>query len=248
MKLMINLLKETAISCWFAIFGARGELRTLYGNCAEVMPAELSQDTCEKLIARMEDVMAENRGRVWTDPVGSDTRVLGFEQDIPELIEKFEIERRIKAIDGYLGFKTRSWCLMANRLIPVDGNLGSGGGFHRDSPFSHQVKYIWYLTNVDKTTGPFEYLPGSHKNIIRTRNYYPLGEMRFEKVEGDLVPVYGKSGTLLICDTKAIHRGKPIERGVRYAITLYTYQKQNGVATLFAKSGLNPKLAIQKAL
>src|SRR3546814_14658032 len=39
---------------------------------------------------------------------------------------------------AYVGRSTKSWLLMANRLLPKDGNLGSGGGLHRDSPFSHQ--------------------------------------------------------------------------------------------------------------
>ena len=33
----------------------------------------------------------------------------------------------------------------------------------------------------------------------------------------------GKAGTLILVDTRGIHRGKPIEEGERYALTNYNW-------------------------
>jgi hypothetical protein len=48
---------------------------------------------------------------------------------------------------------------------------------------------------------------------------------------------------MLVCDTKCIHSGKPIEKGVRYAVTLYTLPTEDGAADLFRKSQIDPALA-----
>lgn len=129
---------------------------------------------------------------------------------------------------------------MANRVVTKPQNLGSGGGLHRDSPFSHQVKCIWYLSDVTPLTGPFRYLPGTHKDLLSQRSDYPIGKMRFERVHGEMVEVHAPAGSLLICDTKCIHGGKPIQEGVRYALTLYTSLRADGTETVLRKLGLPP--------
>ena len=146
----------------------------------------------------------------------------------------------MKAIDAYLGTRTRSWFLMANRVVPKPGNLGSGGGLHRDSAYSHQVKCIWYLCDVASGNGPFRYIPGSHRSAFADRRHYPLGENRVAAAERPLAEVTAKAGSLLVADTKCIHGGKPIERGARYALTLYTYKSIEKSRSVFRELGINP--------
>lgn len=183
--------------------------------------------------------------RVWRDQVGSDSRNKGFEQDIGDLVEHFKIERRIKAIDEYLGRPVKSWFLMANRVVPVENNLGSGGGLHRDSQFSHQVKCIWYMNDVNAENVPFEFVPGSHFNEVSVRDTYSLGEYRFDSVRRghELVEADASAGTMLVCDTKCIHSGKPIEKGVGYVVMLYKLPIEDGTAEIFRKSQIDPALA-----
>ena len=50
---------------------------------------------------------------------------------------------------------------------------------------------------------------------------YQIGKTRFENIGDKYIEVIAPSGSLLICDTKCLHRGKPIRSGERYAITLY---------------------------
>ncbi len=248
MSTMLNYAKTLAASAWMHSFAARGEFRELKEKTAVIVRGALPQDACKQMIERI-DAMADETShpRVWRDSVASDSRIFGFEQDIPEFLEHFEVQRRIEAVDAYTGRKTKSWFLMANRVVPVDKNLGSGGGLHRDSPFSHQVKCIWYLTDVGTENGPFQYIPNTHFNIMKTRADYPLGKSRFDSVSHDLVEATAKAGSLLICDTKCIHSGKPIQSGARYAVTLYTLLTEKGAAELFRKSGVDPELAKRSA-
>ncbi|WP_421706222.1 phytanoyl-CoA dioxygenase family protein [Alloalcanivorax xenomutans] len=243
MKIAINYAKAIIPSIWMHFFAGKGELRSLLYETAKVNKQALSISTCLELIERIEVILSDSdHPRVWRDKIGSDSRIWGFEKDIAELVEEFEVERWIKAVDQYTGRKTRSWCLMANRVVPIGGNLGSGGGMHRDSPFSHQVKCIWYLNNVDGSNGPFQYLPGTNTNLVRDRNQYPLGVSRFNEIKVKAQEVHAKAGSLLICDTKCIHGGKPIESGLRYAVTLYTFPGKAGPEKIFEQSGLDPAL------
>ena len=46
---------------------------------------------------------------------------------------------------------------MANKLIYKKGNLGSGGGWHRDTFFKKQLKFIIYLSDVGEKNGELFY-------------------------------------------------------------------------------------------
>lgn len=246
MRPLLNVAKAQISSTWLNILGARGDFRSLREETAFIQPDCIPGVVCKALIEKIEKISEkDSHGRVWRDSVGSDTRILCFERDIEDLLKNFQIERKIKSIDSYLGKKTKSWFLMANRVLPKENNLGSGGGLHRDSPFSHQVKCIWYLNDVDANNGPFQYVAGTHSNLIDQRRIYPLGKSRFSHVDAEIIEVHAKAGSLLVCDTKCIHGGKPIVSGVRYAITLYTFAKAKGMEEMFRKSGLDPKYAVQ---
>jgi|TARA_A100001518_G_C1221714_1_gene66394 hypothetical protein len=232
-------VKQIVSSLWMLIIGGRGAFKSLKTKTAMVVPGALPKHACDEMIFRMEKFLANIDSRkVWQDDKGSDTRILGFEDLIPDLLGLFRLDENIKAVESYTGRRARSWFLMANKLVPKDENLGSGGGMHRDSPFSHQVKCIWYLNDVSSENGPFQYIPESNVGLIRARSRFPLGQTRFDELTEKAVEVTGDAGTLLVCDTKCIHGGKPILDGVRYAVTLYTLPKKEGKETLFRKSGL----------
>lgn len=243
MTKLVGYFKTVLALAWMRFFAGRGELETLKEQTAILLPDALPPHVCLQLRSRIEEICnVQGHPRIWRDPLQSDTRILGFEHEIGDLLPFFQIERWIRAIDRYLGLKTKSWFLMANRVIPKKNNLGSGGGPHRDSPFSHQVKCIWYLSDVTAETGPFCYVPGTNNQLLKFRDRYPLGKMRFSDVRDNMVEVHANAGTMLICDTKCIHGGKPIQDGVRYAVTLYTFVRHDGDKTVFRQLGLDPAL------
>ena len=124
----------------------------------------------------------------------------------------------------------------AARAILGEWLGGSGGGWHRDDADAKQTKAILYLSDVEMENGPFQFIEGSHKpwDIYRMAFKYnfSFGQNRFtdqelEKVIQDqpnrLKTFTGKAGTLILTDTRGLHRGMPIRKGERYALTNYNW-------------------------
>jgi len=243
-----NIVKNIAMYAWIKIFGGQGKFKNLLTQTAMLQENALSPDVCKQLIMCIDKILEQKKHlRVWKDNTGSDCRIFGFEHEIGSLISQFKITSKIEEIDKYTGRKTKSWFLMANKVLPKNANLGSGGGLHRDSPFFHQVKCIWYLNDVGEDNGPFRYLHGSNKNLYQTRGEFPLGQTRFTTTDRKFEEVHAKSGTLLVCDTKCIHGGKPIASGVRYAVTLYTLPDSEGPYRQFTGVGLDAAKLLAKS-
>lgn len=168
---------------------------------------------------------------VWRSDDRSDSRIYGFESLFDLSTAGLEVDSLRKIGESYLGRTLRYVIVVAGRLDAVEGNLGSGGGWHRDSPFRHQFKVIVYLSDVDSADGPFQYIMKSHKPIEKIR-FSGLGSdiTRFSEssVEGvlseKLCELRGSAGDAIFVDTKGIHRGKPIEQGRRYALTFYFFE------------------------
>lgn len=194
----------------------------------------LSKEQCAELIQKIDSYIESGSNNVWTDGVGADNRIY-FIDTINEQFKKFyDTPYFKKVLESYTGIKKPVGMLLAGRIDSVEGNVGSGGGWHRDSPIQHQVKAICYLTDVGKDNGPFQYISESHKklNIIKSYvcNVFKPGQYRFTESEIDKYIVFSKgkvldmvapAGTLLFADTKGIHRGKPIIEGRRYVLFCY---------------------------
>lgn len=225
---MISYIKLFLGYVWMQLIGSRGVLKVLKEKTVVVRKGEIEYGVCEALRNKIDEILdGAGNGRVWRDEKSSDERVLGFEKDIGGLIECFNIDYWIKGIDEYTGRTTKSWFLMANRVTPRDHNLGSGGGMHRDSAFSHQVKCIWYLSDVKTDNGPFCYIDKTNVTVFKDRKRYPVGITRFKRIEGVPIEVLSTAGSLVVADTRCIHGGKPIISGKRYAVTLYTSTNKN---------------------
>lgn len=210
-------------------WGRRGQYKEVWDKTAIIYPGHLSSDQCQRARNIIDDILHNSNGiNIWEDSHASDQRIFAFEDAFPEIKSWLNIDHQIRQVERYIGRQIRSWFLMANKVTYKTNNKGSGGGFHRDSPFSNQLKLIWYLNDVTGANGPFEYVPETNKNLARDKADFPLGQTRFNTTSKRTVKmVTGCEGTLLVCDTKCVHRGKPIERGTRYAITLYTSPNPN---------------------
>jgi hypothetical protein len=191
---------------------------------------------CAELLGEMDRLFHEYEPLLVNDDLKSDTRAYAAER-VSEPIRRFAEDPLITAVMRcYMGNDHQCFFTMANRVRPVPGNLGSGGGWHRDTIHERQFKAILYLADVGPRGGPFTFLPGSHrvgfiaKTIARCGmryGQYQYSSEEFARIsqcaDAQPVSITAPAGTLIFAETSAIHRGMPIEEGARYAMTNYCY-------------------------
>ncbi len=204
-----------------------------YAVVERFWPAE----RCALAVQEIEGALADEQTKYhrWTDIEGADNRIYFAERAGGELAN-FHNDANIEKIRRYYsGVARADTLLLAARLAYVPGNTGSGGGWHRDSPHRSQFKAILYLSDVSVKNGPFEYIEGTHLasrslRLLFERQCRP-NQYRFSNAEADGMlaaglrcdTLTGAAGTLILVDSKGIHRGRPIERGNRYALTQYCF-------------------------
>lgn len=175
--------------------------------------------------------------KAWSDNEGCDTRIWGgFEKSNKIFKDIFTNDLDLLNIyKKYISRNTMSSVLMANKIIPSEGNMGSGGTWHRDDKDGRQLKFILYLTNVSSENGNFRYVKRSHR--LKNKFLSPfllkskISDSRFNSNDIDILKkagyeiedILGRAGDLIIVDTSGIHRGAPIKSGERIAITNYLW-------------------------
>ena len=163
----------------------------------------------------------------------SDIRIFDAEKISPAIRRFHEDPFLLGILRGHARTDVINTSTLAARLSSVVGNEGSGGGWHRDS-FGSPIKAILYVSNVTDDTGPFQFLPSSNKlkNIVRDLWITRLPFLKYRFTEEDISQIrrlgnyeiktlIGDAGTVVLIDTAAIHRGKPISLNSRYALTNY---------------------------
>jgi len=191
---------------------------------------------CESARNELNRLMAEVPQCVRHFSNGADKRVFGAEM-AGEQISAFHHDpflRGMGEMDG--GFRLYNFATLGARIDAVDGNRGSGEGWHRDA-FGYQYKAIIYLSDVTEDNGPFEYYRGSHtlRRVVLDAalgRLPPSPETRIDGfymdrliARGAINPqrFIGKAGTVILANTTGIHRGAPLKAGNRYALTNYFY-------------------------
>jgi ectoine hydroxylase-related dioxygenase (phytanoyl-CoA dioxygenase family) len=208
---------------------------TLKKNGYVVIKNFLSRSNCKKIINDIDTYFSKNN-TYWVDKEKSDKRIFGSE-NISKLILDFHKNKKLKAIgSNYVGVALENAFTMANRVKYHKKNKGSGGGWHKDS-FTIQYKTILYLNDVNINNGPFELIMNSQRNtnLFKNINNFNLFQTRFSNKEinnffsekNKIKSLGGSAGTLIIVDSSMIHRGRPLYKGCRYALTNYYYPYYN---------------------
>lgn len=199
----------------------------------------ISIDKCREIRGIIDNFIKMNPQNIWVDENKSDHRIMGAE-NISKVIESLNINFFTREIGSrYLSQDLKLFMIMANKTIFRPNNLGSGGGWHKDS-HSNQFKSILYLNDVDNENGPFEIVKNSNQNLINLKLFInskkKFPDTRYSNDDIDniinnnrnhTIKITGKAGNLLLINTSLIHRGSPLKRGCRYAITNYFYSKKN---------------------
>ena len=214
------------------LFASMRHLRT-YGYC--VFEDLLDVDKAQH-IADFIDNNLSKAGRI-----ASDLRIMGAEKLSPVIRDEVSSRSEILTLsENYLSSSIHLQMTMAAKLEFASGNLGSGQGWHRDS-YSRQVKSMVYLSDVKDANGPFEYLEKSHtylnimrelklKKALKKWNTYTRFSDSFvqeymQRYNLEVKRICGPKGTIMIFDSRGVHRGSPIQSGSRYAVTNYFIKK-----------------------
>ena len=195
-----------------------------------------NKNDCEIIIKDIDTFINNNPKFIWKGKNQDwDQRIFGFDL-VNKRISKFlNNTKLINSIQQLIGSPVKACYTMANKVINAPYNLGSGGGWHRDS-IHKQFKAIVYLSDVNESTGNLQIILKSncYNNLIKTHHILKknLLDTRFtdseiikivDKQKLNVVNLIGKAGTLIIFDTSNLHRGAPIKSGSRYAVTNYYY-------------------------
>lgn len=166
---------------------------------------------------------------------GDDRRLFGVEVG-GEALAAFNADPLfLKIARAFLG-EVSTVCTMATSLTCSESERSSGGGWHRDR-LARQFKVMAYLTDVTEDSGPFVVLPESKRPLRMVQDQYRLGTGSRERrwSDAELAGLLdnrqpppraftGPAGTVILFDSSTIHRGVPIRKGSRIAITNYYYE------------------------
>jgi hypothetical protein len=210
----------------------RALLRDGIAVIADYWPADkcaAGRDEIDRLISTYPQAVQTSSG-------DSDKRMFGIESVSP-LLAEFHYDPVLSRIGELIGgFTLYNFATLGARIDASPLNNGSGDGWHRDG-HGFQFKSILYLSDVSQENGPFQFLPGSHKQWraafdtaagglppAPSARYEPEAIERMARHFGARIRQYpAKAGTVLLVNTAGIHRGKPLVSGSRYALTNYFY-------------------------
>lgn len=212
-------------------------LKELRKNGVCIISLNFDDSFLRKAIEEIEESIKD------ADIIGSDFRLFGAEKKFTTISKKFSHNTKLHNLASkYLYSDVILQSTLAAKLNYEEGNLGSGQGWHRDS-YSKQFKSMLYLTDVDKDSGPFEYMIGSHRYrkiikeiMIKKTNEKKVSYSRFseqdveflkDKLSLNVVKFEAKKGSIILFDSRGIHRGSPIKKGSRYALTNYYVKKSH---------------------
>lgn len=243
---MIDLLKTKAYLKYTALQALlarkttvdieEGVLEEVRKKGVAVMPGFLDKETCYKISEEIDEIIRTKPELLWCDEKGADHRVFGGEL-LSELINTtFHSNYKLqKYAEQYYKTDFTNFFTLGAKLKAVEENLGSGNGWHRDAVHYPQFKAILYLSDVSEENGPYQYIEGSHKEsdiLEKVKRGVEFNKNRFshEEVlelvgqdESKIKSYTGTAGTLILTETRGLHRGMPIVSGSRYALTNYYY-------------------------
>ncbi|MCI1279422.1 MAG: phytanoyl-CoA dioxygenase family protein [Nitrospira sp.] len=182
----------------------------------------------------------------------ADLRIYGA-NNASAVIDEFSQDPILREVAcAYSREPARTAFTLAAKMPASASNEGSGEGWHRDA-FLRQFKAILYLVDVGLDNGPFQLVKESHraKQVLQDiwsgrlhYEQYRFSELQVKRIlkrsPGRLTTYTAKAGTVILVDTSSIHRGLPINTGVRYALTNYCFPERLIDAALFEKFKVLP--------
>lgn len=145
-----------------------------------------------------------------------------FVVSCPHLLDVANDPKILAAVEGVFGCKPTLGCIVAWWSVPTaDGKPRQAENFHRDVDDVNFLKLFIYLTDVDRETGPHEYIRGSHNLPQMSDIKRHTDEEVLQTFGADrLVRFVGPAGTMFLESTFGLHRGLPVRSGRRLILQL----------------------------
>tara|TARA_Y100000741_G_C18240351_1_gene553436 strand:+ start:922 stop:1728 length:807 start_codon:yes stop_codon:yes gene_type:complete len=221
----------------------------LHNNGITIIPEFFTEEFCENSTKDIENAILEHSDKMIinkSDGTGGDIRFFKFENQFESADILFKNEKINSIVKKYASKDVICHFIVAGKVEAQDGRrTNSGGGWHRDSD-REQIKVMVYLNKVDNDNGPFQFIKESRINDAKRQNKVqfnfgtlkkillgiPIKDPRYsdESIENEIFKnkykidqIEGQKGTVIIFDGSYVHRGKNINKGLRYTYTMYFY-------------------------
>jgi len=215
-----------------------------------VFPSLLDEKTCDELtrfalsISGVANAMDE--GEAHQPPSGIYRRdkptSTKFHYDASRILENHNVQKLLvdnsllSLIQGYLGSLpivdiVTMWWTSAFKSSP-DCEAAQSWHFDMDRP--KWLKVFFYLTDVGPENGPHSFIEGTHRRFgipfaLRSKGYVRLTDEEISNhfTKERIVQMTGKRGTVIVEDTRGLHKGMPVITGDRlilqfeYCVSLY---------------------------
>jgi hypothetical protein len=145
-------------------------------------------------------------------------------------VQELMADRSINALaEAYLDAKpvldtVNMWWTTAYSSRP-DANAAQL--YHFDMDHIRWLKFFVYLTDMTPEAGPHCFVAGTHRSGRIPRKFLAQGYPRLSDADvaasfpaSDLMEFMGKRGTIIVEDTRGLHKGKPALRGDRLMLEL----------------------------
>ncbi len=232
-------------------------LREVAKKGYSVLSNHRTPEECAIFRSEIDRLCEVYREEIWRGPLDSDHRIFGSNHLSDPISSMWEDPFLRRIIENYERSTKIVGFTLAARLEYRPGNPGSGDGWHRDRADAKQTKAMLYVSDTSAESGPFQYIEGSHRpvKIINemVRSGFEHNQNRFTNEEIDriiardpglLKTFTAKAGTVILFDSRGIHRGSPISKGNRYALTNYCWfdmEIPEHIGKLIPKRKAHPK-------
>ena len=136
----------------------------------------------------------------------------------------------LNTLQNYLGTTPIFYSWNFNASYP--SNKDTTQEFHQDFDELKFLKVFVYLNDVDNDNGPHCYIQNSIKtvaesNMLKKYNYQRKAQRFQDKIfidnglEDDITFITGKAGTIIIENTRGIHRGTVLKSGKRFMLQFF---------------------------
>ena len=138
-----------------------------------------------------------------------------------DVFSKLVFDKSLLAIaQKYLNVKPLVSIIVFWWSVPFGGRGLSEAAqlYHPDMDTIKFLKFFFYLTDVTSKTGPHCLIRGSHKDKPKDcREVRRYSDEELSKVynKEDFIEILGKKGSIVAVDTRAFHKGKPVEEKER---------------------------------